>query len=369
MEAKAYLSAHLGKVLELKGQDLFLKAGSVPRTRIGGIVKPLPFDPVKDEDTRAIAKAFLNSHQQALLEKNRSVDFAFSLLGPDQRFRGNIFFQQGTYSLVVRTLWRGIPTFDELHLPQVLKKIALERSGLILIAGGVSSGKTTTITAMIDVMNQNVERHIITIEDPVEYLHRDNKCIVNQREIGEDANDFNSALKYVVRQSPDVIVIGEMRDAETFNFALSSAEVGRLVIATVHARSVVQVCDRVLGFFPQDQRDQVLSHLAFNITCFCCQKLLRAKDGKSLVPVFEVMIGTYTLRQLVREKKFDKIPQALRNANQDGMQTFDQSLFKLWKDGAISTEEALAASERPQELQNTMQGINIDGQTGKILGV
>jgi len=220
---------------------------------------------------------------------------------------------------------------------------------------------------MIDMMNRSVQRHIITIEDPVEYLHQDDKCIINQREVGTDANDFNSALKYVVRQSPDVVVIGEMRDVETFNFALASAEVGRLVIATVHAKSVVQIFDRVLGFFPPDERDQILSHLSFNIMCFATQKLLLAKDGKGLVPAFEIMIGNYTIRQLAREKKFDRIPQALRNAANEGMQTFDDALLKLWQDEKISTEEALRASERPQELENSMKGIKIDGLKGKIL--
>ena len=345
-----------------------MKVGSAPRTRVGHTVLPIPLAPVQDEDTKAIVKAFLNPYQMVSLEKNRSADFAFPLLGATQRFRGNAFYQQGTYSLVIRTLWKNIPSFEDLGIPPVLKKVALERSGIILIGGTVSSGKTTTITAMIDMINTHAERHIITIEDPVEYIHADKKCIINQREIGQDANDFTSALKYVVRQSPDVVVIGEMRDAETFNFALAGAEVGRLVIATLHAKSVVQIFDRVLGFFPPEQRDQTLSHFSFNITCLAVQKLLVEKDGKTLVPVFEILLGNYTTKQLVREKKFDKIPQAIRNASQEGMQTFDQALFQLWKDNRISTEEALAASERPQELENNMKGIEIDGQSGKILG-
>ncbi|MDP3920258.1 MAG: PilT/PilU family type 4a pilus ATPase [Candidatus Omnitrophota bacterium] len=368
MDAKAYLSSCLGKVLEMRGQDLFLKVGSVPRTRAMGLVRTMPFEVVKAEETQAIADALLNNHQKELLAKNLSVDFAFSLLTAGQRFRANVFYQMGTLSLVIRTLWKSIPSFEELHIPEVMQRIALEKSGIILIAGTVSSGKTTTITAMLDMMNQRVERHIITIEDPVEYLHADKKCIVNQREIGTDAVDFTSALKYVVRQSPDVIVIGEMRDAETFNFALSAAEVGRLVIATVHAKSVVQIFDRVLGFFPADERDQALSHLSYNITCLCCQKLLVCKDGKSLVPAFEIMTGNYTTRQLVREKRFDKVPQAMRNANKDGMMTYEQAIYNLWEQGFITPEEALASSERPQELENRMKGIVIDGERGKILG-
>ena len=368
MDAHAYLNAVLGKVLEVKGQDLFLKVGSVPRTRMGGLVQPLSFGAVKEEETQAIVKALLNPYYQNLLEKNRSVDFAFSMMGTSQRFRANVFFQQGQYSLVIRTLWKQIPSFEELFIPPVLKKIALERSGIVLVAGTIASGKSTTIHAMIDMMNTSVERHIITIEDPVEYLHQDKKSIINQREIGIDANDFTSALKYVVRQSPDVVVIGEMRDAETFNFALGSAEVGRLVIATVHAKSVVQIFDRVLGFFPPSERDQILSALSFNVMCFVVQKLLPRQDGSGLVPAFEIMVGNYTTRQLAREKKFDRMPQAMRNAANEGMQTFDQAIYKLWKDGNISTEEALKASERPQEMENMMKGIQIDGQSSKILG-
>ena len=368
MDARDFLSKCLGKVMEMKGLDLFLKVGAVPRTRVGGLVTILPLDMVKEEETKSVAETLLNDFQKNLLEKNRSVDFAFSLLGRGQRFRANLFYQQGTLSIVIRTLWKKIPSFEELHIPEVLRKIALHKSGIILISGTVASGKTTTITAMLDMINNSVERHIITIEDPVEYIHEDKKCIVNQREIGQDAHDFTSALRYVVRQSPDVVVIGEMRDAETFNFALTAAEVGRLVIATVHAKSVIQIFDRVLGFFPADQRDQVMSHLSFNITCFVCQKLLVAKDEKSMVPAFEIMVGNYTTRQLAREKKFDRLEQAIRNAANEGMQTFDMALFKLWKDGSISTQEAMAASERPQELENQMKGIQIDGQQSKILG-
>lgn len=368
MDAKSYLSGLLGKVLEMKGLDLFVKAGVEPRTRVAGsLVVPVCQEPVTEEMVQGIAKAFLNSHQEKLLEQNRSVDFAFSLMGANQRFRCNVFYQQGSLSYVIRTLWKKIPSFEELKIPPVLKKCSLEKSGLIFISGTVASGKTTTITAMLDMMNESSQRHIITIEDPVEYVHADKKSIFNQREIGQDAVDFNSALRHVVRQSPDVVVIGEMRDVETFNFALNSAEVGRLVIATVHAKSVVQIFDRVLGFYPPEQRDQILGHLAYNITAFVCQKLVKAKNG-GLVPAFEIMTGNYTIRQLAREKKFDRLPQAMRNAANEGMMTFDQSIYKLWQDGLITPEEAMASSERPQEMENLMKGISMEGQKSKILG-
>ncbi len=368
MDPKAYLSACLGKVLEMKGQDLFLKVGTIPRTRAGGRVIPVPMEAMSEELTHGLIKSLLNPVQQEWLQKSRSVDFGFSLIGSSQRFRGNVFLQQGLYSFVIRTLWKNIPTFEELHIPPILKKVAMERSGIILIAGAVSSGKSTTITAMIDMMNNNAERHIITVEDPVEYIHTDKKCIINQREIGQDANDFNSALRVVVRQSPDVVVIGEMRDADTFNFALNAAEVGRMVISTVHARTVTQIFDRVLGFFPPMERDAILSQIYPNITCFVLQKLLVRKDGNGMVPAFEILIGNYTTRQLVHEKKFDKLPQAMRNGAQEGMITLDQSILKLWEEGLISAETALAASERPQEIENAMKGIRIDGHSSKILG-
>lgn len=367
MDTKAFLVSCLGMVVEQKGQDVFLKAGGAPRMRLGGKVVTLPLDPLSREDIHALVEGFLDAHQKSVLQKNRSVDFGFALKEINARFRANAFYQQGEVSMVFRLLWRGIPSFDELGLPPVLKKVALEKSGIILIGGTVSSGKTTTVAAMIQSMNESVEKHILTVEDPVEYTHQDKKCLIQQREIGQDAESFSSALKYVVRQSPDVIVIGEMRDAESFSFALSAAEVGRLVISTVHAQSASQVFDRVLGFFPPAERDSVLRYFAANMSCIVVQKLLPMTDGKTLVPATEILLGNYTTRQLVLEKKIDKIPQAIRNGREEGMQMMDQSLLDLWKAGKISQETALAASASSEELQTMMKGIRI-GQDTKILG-
>ena len=363
-----FLKNCLAKLIEEQGQDLFLKVGSIPRVRVGVLLQPLPFEKVKLEDVQEMVKTLLNPSQQLLLEKNQSVDFAFSLPGKTQRFRGNIFCQQGTYSIVIRRLWKAIPSFGELHIPPILEKMALERSGIILIGGIVASGKTTTIHAMVDLMNQRTQRHIITVEDPVEYLHEDKKCTINQREIGQDAEDFKSALKYVARQSPDVVMIGEMRDVDSFNFALTASEVGRLVISTIHAKSVVQVLDRILGFFPPEKRDIILSYLSFHVTCLAVEKLVVKKDGKTLVPAFEILIGDPVTRELIHERDLDNIPQALRNANPVGMQTMDQALFELWKKGSISSEEALSASEKPQDLERSIRGIDVDSHRTRILG-
>lgn len=367
MGTSAYLTSCLEKVIGQKGQDIFLKAGAPPRMRLGGQIVSLPLKALSGEEIRALADELLDPRQKEMLQKNKSVDFGFSFREKDCRFRANAFFQQGNISLVVRLLWKGIPSFEELRLPAVLKKVALEKSGIILIGGTVSSGKTTTVAAMIRAMNEGVPKHILTIEDPVEYLHEDKQCLIQQREIGQDAESFSSALKYMVRQSPDVIVIGEMRDAESFNFALAAAEVGRLVISTVHAQSAGQVFDRVLGFFPPEEREAVLRYFAANMSCIMVQKLLGAKDGMTLVPAAEVLLGNYTIKQLIIDKKIDKIPQAIRNAREEGMQTMDQSLLELWKTGLISQETAITASQSPEDLQALMRGFRI-GQDTKILG-
>ena len=254
-------------------------------------------------------------------------------------------------------------------MPPILKKVALEKSGSILVAGVVSSGKSTTIAAMVDTINQNTKRHIITVEDPIEFVHPDKLSLVEQREIGTDSKDFTTALKHVVRQSPDVIVIGEMRDAETLKFALNAAEIGRLVISTIHAQSVTQIFDRIAGFFKQDERDAVLRHFAMNMSCLMVQKLLVATDQKTLVPATEILIGNYTLRKLVMDKEFEKIHQALMNSGGEGMQTFDQSLLELHQKGSITKEAAIQNARRPVEMEKLMQGIVFTSATGgKILG-
>ncbi|MFH0985591.1 MAG: PilT/PilU family type 4a pilus ATPase [Candidatus Omnitrophota bacterium] len=367
MDTKDFLASCLGMVVEQKGQDVFFKAGTPPRMRLGGQVVSLPLKALSGEEIHEIVSELLDPQQKEMLLKNRSVDFGLSFQKENCRFRANAFFQQGQVSLVLRLLWKGIPSFEELGLPPILKKVAMEKSGIILVGGTVSSGKTTTVAAMIRAMNESVEKHILTIEDPVEYTYMDGRCLIQQREIGQDAESFSSALKYIVRQSPDVIVIGEMRDAESFSFALSAAEVGRLVISTVHAQSASQVFDRVLGFFPPLERESVLRYFAANMSCIVVQKLLPAIDGKALVPATEILLGNYTTRQLVLEKKIDKIPQAIRNAREEGMQTMDQSLLDLWKAGKITQETALAASSSGEDLQSMIKGIRI-GQGTKILG-
>ncbi len=369
MSTDAYLLQCLGLAAEQKAQDLFLKSGQIPRVRVGADVFPLQTEVVDEKRLEAILKNILREHHWGQLRLERSVDFSFAVPEFDFRFRGNAFYQQGQLSVVLRLLWRGIPTFEQLQLPPILKKVALEKSGIILVAGVVSSGKSTTIAAMVDTINQNLKRHVITVEDPIEFVHPDKLSLIEQREIGTDSKDFNTALKYVVRQSPDVIVIGEMRDAETLKFALNAAEIGRLVISTIHAQSVTQIFDRIAGFFKQDERDAVLRHFAMNMSCLMVQKLLVAKDQKTLVPATEILIGNYTLRKLVLDKEFEKIHQALMNSTHEGMQTLDQSLLELYQKGLITKESAVQNARRSVEMEKLMQGIIFTSASGgKILG-
>lgn len=369
MDTNAYLRSCLAFVIDRKGQDVFLKAGSPPRMRIGGQVSSMPLKAIGAEELAALVGELLDPRQKDLLLMNKGVDFGFSYQEKDCRFRANAFYQQGNISLVFRLLWKGIPSFEDLRLPPVLEKIALEKSGIILIGGTVSSGKTSTVAAMIRTMNENVEKHIVTIEDPVEYLHQDGKCLIQQREIGQDAESFPSALKSMVRQSPDVIVIGEMRDAESFNFAVAAAEVGRLVIATIHAQSAPQIFERILGFFRREgERESVLNHFAKNMTCLAVQKLLLDKEGTGLVPAVEIMLGNYTVKQLIIENKMEKLPQAIRNAHQEGMQTMDQSLLNLWKSGHIDQESPARLKITADELKLRQVLYNVLSNAIKFTG-
>jgi pilus retraction protein PilT len=353
-----------------QAQDLFLKSGEAPRVRVGAKVFSMDVETVRESHLQDILFSLLTESHKGQLKLERSVDFSFGVPEMDVRFRGNAFYQLGQLSVVFRVLWKGVPSFEELKLPPILKKVAFEKSGIILVAGMVSSGKSTTIAAMVDAINQNMQRHIITIEDPIEFLHVSKNSLVQQREIGSDAKDFNSALKYTTRQSPDVVVIGEMRDNDTMRFALNAAEVGRLVISTIHAHSVTQIFDRILGFVRrEDERDTILRYFAANFTCLMVQKLLVAKDQKSLVPATEILIGNYTLRKLVMDKEFEKIHQALMNSGHEGMQTFDQSLLELFKKGSITKETAIQNARRPVEMEKQMQGIVFTSASGgKILG-
>jgi pilus retraction protein PilT len=368
MDTGKFLEECLKEMVEHGASDLHLKAGCPPRIRVKGDVIHSKQPVISNDQLKDLAFSVINDYQKKLLETRRGVDFAFDFKDYG-RYRGNIFYQMGKLSMVVRVIKMKIPSLQELHIPLIFQKICLNHRGLILVSGPTSSGKSTTVAALVQYINQQREAHIVTVEDPIEYVHKDDKSIINQREIGDDVLTFEDALRYVVRQDPDIIVIGEMRDAESFHSAIAASETGHLVISTLHARNIMQCFDRILGFFPAAQHEQVLVQLSFNIKAISSQRLIPKIDNTGLVPAFEILCSTPSIDKLIRENRMEKIVQAVHGGGQDGMQTFNQALLQLYKKQLISKEESMMASDNPQQLDMNMKGIFLDeGTGGGILG-
>ncbi len=366
MDARAFLKEEIKKISKLDGSDLYIKAGEKFRYRLAQNVKILDDNKLTAAEVESLVNQITNDYHKKLLDEKGSVDFALDFEDAG-RVRLNIFSQRGELCLVLRRVRNEIPSFEQLHIPPVLKSIAEQQRGLVLIGGATSSGKTTTIAAMIQHINNTLERHIVTIEDPIEYSFKDNKAMVNQREIGSDTNSFHDSLRYIVRQAPDVIIIGEMRDQETFTAALAAAETGRLLISTIHARNVVQVFERILGFFPAEQHLQIMNQLAFNLLAISVQRMLTQVDGVSIMPAFEVLTMSPAATKLARESRLGQLTQVMQQSGQDGMQTFNQALLKLYNSKKITQEEAFKASDNPQQLAMNMKGIFLDEAAGGIL--
>ncbi|MBI4388026.1 MAG: PilT/PilU family type 4a pilus ATPase [Candidatus Omnitrophica bacterium] len=370
MDVNTFLKSCLDRVISQKGTDLYIKSDSKPYYRASNQLKSLDgIAVVSADDMNAIAQHLMRHTSHAeVLERERSVDLSFVVEGHG-RLRANIFYQQGELSCVIRIAWKEIPSFEELRLPPVLKKWALSERGLVVISGAASSGKSTTANAMINLINENLEKHIITIEDPIEFSHVPKRSLINQREIGQDAPSFVSALRAAARQAPDVVFIGEIRDAETFASALQAAEIGRLVISTLHARSVVHVFERLLSFFPTEERTRVLMDISYHLNVIVSERLVPRQDGKGYVPAFEVLTMTATVADAVREQRFDKLVPIMQNGTADGMQTLNQSLISLKEQSLISEVEMYRASDKPQELSLKMRGFSFGNQgSNKIIG-
>jgi len=339
--------------------DLHLKVGSTPILRINGELSPMPNESrLTQEDTLKIAFAVMSPGQREVFKKRNDIDLAYSVPGLG-RFRCNIFIQRGTIGLVFRVIPMRIPTIEELHLPDVLKKIAMDPRGLILVTGTTGSGKSTTLAAMIDHINASKTDHIITIEDPIEYLHRDKRSIVNQREIGSDTESFSKSLRAALRQDPDVILVGEMRDFETIQTALTAAETGHLVLSTLHTSDATETVNRVIAVFPPYQHKQVRIQLASILRAIISMRLVPKADGKGRVPAVEVLIATATIKDCILDADKTKlIPDVIaQGAIHYGMQTFDQSLFYLFKSGFITYEEALRRATNPDDFALKVKGI------------
>ncbi|MCA1796337.1 MAG: type IV pilus twitching motility protein PilT [Geobacteraceae bacterium] len=350
----------LAMAVKANASDVHIKAGVPPVYRIDGGLRPLPNVPrLTPESIRKMTYSMLSERQREEFENNHELDLAYGVQGLG-RFRVNMFTQRGSISAVLRTIPFNVSTLEELNLPPVIKSITQNKRGLVLVTGTTGSGKSTTLASMIDAINSNRTEHIITIEDPIEFLHRDKKSIINQRELGVDTQSFAGALKSSLRQDPDVILVGEMRDYETIDTALTAAETGHLVLSTLHTVDAQETINRIVGVFPPYQQRQVRLQLSAILKGVVSQRLVPKADGKGRVPAIEVMVSTARVRELIDDKEKTKL---LRDTIQNGyesygMQTFDQSLMKLLNDGLITYEEALRQSSNPDDFKLKYSGIS-----------
>ena len=331
------------------GSDLYLSTGAPPCAKFNGVLKPLSADPLKPGDVARIAESIMDPEQRVEFDRELEMNLAISVPNVG-RFRINIFKQRNEVSIVARNIKLDIPRFEDLKLPEVLLKVVMEKRGLVLFVGGTGSGKSTSLAALIDYRNRNSGGHIITIEDPVEYVHRHKKSIINQREVGVDTRSFHAALKNTLRQAPDVILIGEIRDRETMEHALAFADTGHLAISTLHANNANQALDRIINFFPEERRPQLLNDLGNNLKAFVSQRLVRTSDGKRRAAV-EVLLGTSTISDLIKRGDFSSIKEIMEKSKALGLQTFDQALFDLVVEGAISEDEAIKNADSANNLR------------------
>lgn len=331
------------------GSDLYLSTGAPPSAKFQGTLKPLGKEPLKSGQIAKMIEAVMDEDQKKEFEQELELNMAISL-PTGGRFRLNMFRQRNEVSLVARNIVTDIPRFDDLGLPEILKKVILAKRGLILFVGGTGSGKSTSLASLIDHRNTNVPGHIITIEDPIEFVHTHKRSIINQREVGVDTKSFKAALKNTLRQAPDVILIGEIRDQETMEHALAFAETGHLAISTLHANNANQALDRIINFFPEERHKQLLQDLGLNLQAIVSQRLVPTVDGKRVAAV-EVLLGNKTIQDLVFKGDTDGIKEIMSKSENLGMQTFDAALFKLYEAGKISLEEALKNADSENNLR------------------
>jgi twitching motility protein PilU len=349
-EAQAYLHKLLKVMHQTGGSDLFISADFPPSIKSQGAMKPLSQQRLTGEVTRALALSIMNDKQKREFENELECNFAISL--PNVcRFRVNVFVQQQNVSMVVRTIASEIPTFSKLDLPDTLKDVVMTKRGLVLVVGGTGSGKSTTLAAMIDYRNANSAGHIITVEDPVEYVHKNKSCLVTHREVGVDTHSWHNALKNTLRQAPDVILIGEIRDTETMEHAIAFAETGHLCLGTLHANNANQTMDRIINFFPEERRNQLLMDLSSNLRAIVSQRLIRTVDGNGRKAAIEILLNTPTISELIFKGNFHGIKEIMHKSRELGMCTFDQALFELYNKGYIPYEEAIRNADSANGLR------------------
>lgn len=349
-QALKFMHDLLRLMTQKNGSDLFITANFPPAIKVDGRVTPVSNQALTAQHTAELARSIMNDRQAAEFEATKECNFAISPSGIG-RFRVNALMQQGRVAVVCRTINLTIPTLDELGLPTVLKDVAMTKRGLVIFVGGTGTGKTTSLAALVDYRNQNSYGHIITVEDPIEFVHEHKGCIVTQREIGVDTDSWEAALKNTLRQAPDVILMGEIRDRETMDYGIAFAETGHLCLATLHANSTNQAIDRVINFFPEERRHQLLMDLSLNLRALVSQRLLPKKDGKGRVAAVEILLNSPLISDLIFKGEVHEIKEVMKRSRELGMQTFDQALFDLYESGRISYEDALRNADSINDLR------------------
>ena len=349
-EARQYMFQMLTKVFEVGGSDLFITADFPPSIKHQGHMKPVGQNTLTADKTKLFAYSLMNERQRQEFETELECNFAI-MIPNVSRFRVNVFVQQQNVGMVIRTITSEIPSFEKLKLPSVLKDTMMEKRGLILVVGSTGSGKSTSLAAMIDYRNEHSAGHIITVEDPVEYVHKHKKSMITHREVGVDCLTWHAALKNTLRQAPDVILIGEIRDTETMEHAITFAETGHLCLGTLHANNSNQALDRIINFFPEERRNQLLMDLSFNLKGIISQRLIRTKDQKGRRAAVEIMLNSPLIGDLILKGQFHQLKEIMTKSRELGMQTFDQALFDLYKEGAISYEEAIRNADSANGLR------------------
>ncbi|MBV8665926.1 MAG: PilT/PilU family type 4a pilus ATPase [Burkholderiaceae bacterium] len=362
-EARAYMHQLLKVMHQAGGSDLFISADFPPSMKAHGGMKALSQQKLNGDITRKLAYSLMNDKQRQEFDAEMECNFAFAL--PEVcRFRVNVFVQLQQVGMVIRTIASEIPNFEKLDLPEVLKEVIMTKRGLVLVVGGTGSGKSTTLAAMIDYRNSNSHGHIITVEDPVEYVHKNKGCLITHREVGVDTHSWHHALKNTLRQAPDVILIGEIRDSETMEHAIAFAETGHLCLGTLHANNSNQTIDRIINFFPEERRNQLLMDLSSNLRSIISQRLVKTEDGQGRKAAIEILLNTPTISEMIFKGQFHGIKEIMAKSRELGMCTFDQALFTLYDKRHISYEEAIRNADSANELRLQIKLKSSRGEPG-----
>jgi len=366
-QAVSYVQDLLRRVIELDASDLFITVGAPPSVKQNGLITPLTTQALSQTHSEVLTRAIMNDKQVAEFEQRRELNFAIALPGV-ARFRVNAFNQRGSVGMVLRLIRHDIPSFEDLRLPPQLRELSMTKRGLIVFVGATSSGKSSSLAAMVGYRNANSQGHIVTIEDPIEFVHHHQKSLVTQREVGVDTESYEIALKNTLRQAPDVILIGEVRDRETMNHAIAFAETGHLCLTTLHANNTNQALDRIINFFPDERRHQLLMDLSLNLKAVISQRLVRKEDGNGRVPAVEILLNTPLMADLIFEGKVHEMKDLIKRSREHGMQTYDQHLFDLYESGQISFEEGLRNADSVNDLRISIKLNSKRGRTRDLLG-